>query len=202
MKYDEDLFKLSEQAHTNYNNNVDEEIKKKQDKVLKLIFTKFKKELELKKDLKDGILKVKFQPIIWKAFNDGFDEIDELVKNNSFDLFASEYCIYISDKDKDSYTYNYYELLWDYKTYFEQLSKQNNKNDLPYPIGTYLSTIENGTMHIDQISQYIIDKNEISAILTLDVFSHPRSSTKININKLLAKWSLYNITENKTIKNK
>ena len=126
MKYDNELFNLSIEAYNMVkplNNNINKEIKRKQDKLLKLLFIKFQEQLKSKKDIGEGILKVKFKSRLENDFNDGYQEIDELVKNNTFYSFASEYCIYISDiEDKCDESHSaYYEVIWDYKTYFKQL---------------------------------------------------------------------------------
>ncbi len=104
-------------------NNIDEEVKKKQDKLLKLLLAKCLEQLNSKKDTGDGILKFKFERRFFSDFNVGYREIDELVKSNNFDSFASDYCMYIGDIEHrcDEYNTAYYEIIWDYKTYFEQL---------------------------------------------------------------------------------
>lgn len=62
--------------------------------------------------------------------------------------------------------------------------------DIPYPIGTYVKKEENGVEHIDQIHEYILDKNGLSVILMLEVTKNPRLSMKIEINELLNKWNV------------
>ena len=54
--------------------------------------------------------------------------------------------------------------------------------DIPYPIWTYVKKEENGVEHIDQIHEYILDKNGLSVILMLEVTKNPRLSMKIEIN--------------------
>ena len=63
--------------------------------------------------------------------------------------------------------------------------------NLPYPIGTYLIKDEAGVIHIDQIYEYIIGREGISAILLLDALTDPRLSTKISINYLINDWTEY-----------
>lgn len=126
MKYDEQVFNLSIDAYNMVESSkVDsnEEVKKKQDKLLKMLLTKFQEELKSKENIGDGILRVKFKSQFWSDFNDGYREIDELVKSNDFDSFASDYCMYIGNREYrcDEYYSTYYEIIWDYKTYFEQL---------------------------------------------------------------------------------
>lgn len=126
MKYDEQFFNLSVEACDMVKSTKDctnEEIKKKQDRLLKILLTKFQEQLKLKEDIGIGILKVKFESRFWSDFNDGYREIDELVKSGDFDSFASDYCMYIGDIERrcDEYYSAYYEIIWDYKTYFEQL---------------------------------------------------------------------------------
>lgn len=126
MKFDEQVFNLSVEAYNTVESTKDdtnEEVKEKQNKLLKILLTKFREQLKSKKDNGDGILKVKFESRFWSDFNDGYREIDELVKSNNFDSFASEYCMYIGDIEYrcDECYSAYYEIIWDYKTYFEQL---------------------------------------------------------------------------------
>jgi len=125
MKFDEYVFNLSAEAYNNAkspNNDKNEEIKKKQDKLLKLLLMKFQEQLKSQKNLDKGILKAKFENKFWSDFNDGYQEIDELVKSDNFDSFASDYCMYIGEvEDRCNEYYNaYYEIIWDYKTYFEE----------------------------------------------------------------------------------
>ena len=64
MKFDDQLFNLSAEIYNkikNFNNNTNKEVKRKQDKVLKILLTKFKEQLKLTKDIDKGILKVKFE---------------------------------------------------------------------------------------------------------------------------------------------
>ncbi len=126
MKFDEYVFNLSAEAYNNAkspNNDKNEEIKKKQDKLLKLLLMKFQEQLKSQKNLDKGILKAKFENKFWSDFNDGYQEIDELAKSDNFDSFASDYCMYIGEvEDRCNEYYNaYYEIIWDYKTYFEEL---------------------------------------------------------------------------------
>ena len=62
---------------------------------------------------------------------------------------------------------------------------------LPFPVGTYLSKVENGEKHVDQVYEYIIEKDDSYAILVLDVFSNPRLSTKVSNEKLVNEWVPY-----------
>ncbi|MBR4230677.1 MAG: hypothetical protein IKR74_00790 [Bacilli bacterium] len=65
----------------------------------------------------------------------------------------------------------------------------------PYPIGTYLSKEEDGTVHIDQVNQYIIDAKGISVIVMLDVFTSPRPSTPIELEAFMNNWEELKQTE-------
>ena len=126
MKFDKQVFNLSIEAYNTVEskkNDTNEEVKIKQDKLLKILLTKFREQLKSKEDNGDGILKVIFESRFCSDFNDGYREINELVKSNNFDSFASEYCMYIGDIEYrcDEWYSAYYEIIWDYKTYFEQL---------------------------------------------------------------------------------
>ena len=135
MKFDNQLFDLSAelyQKNQNVKEEVEEEVKRKQKKVLKMILSKFKEELKSTKNNK-GILKVKFESKFWSDFNDGYREIDDLINSNHFESFINEYCMYLGSVNFtcNEYENAYYEIIWDYKTYFEELRKnhtvKNNK---------------------------------------------------------------------------
>ncbi|MBR2828475.1 MAG: hypothetical protein IKE70_04520 [Bacilli bacterium] len=129
MKYEDQVFNLSADAYTRVelsNNTENDEILKKQSKLLKILLKRFQEELKTKGNVSQGILKVKFNNPFWQDSELGYREIEELVKSNNFDSFASQYCFYLGDVEyrcDDWYT-AYYEIIWDYKTYFEQLSMQ------------------------------------------------------------------------------
>lgn len=129
MKYEEQLFNLSADAYTKvdlFDKTENDEIIKKQSKLLKILLKRFQEELKNKGNASKGILKVKFNSPFWQDSELGYREIEELIESNNFDSFASQYCFYLGDVE---YRYNecytaYYEIIWDYKTYFEQLSMQ------------------------------------------------------------------------------
>lgn len=200
MKYDEQAFIMSYDAYNKVEliNNKDEAIKSKQDKVLKLLLGKFQEQLESKEKLEEGILKIKFKSIFFSNFNDGYHEIDELVKSNNFDYFAREYCMYLGEVERrcDEYNDAYYEVIWDYKTYFEQLRENKNNVLLPYPVGSYVITEEDGILHIDQVHQYVYDRNGLGVILELEVLSNPRLSTRIDMKDFLLHWNIYDAPKN------
>lgn len=67
---------------------------------------------------------------------------------------------------------------------------------IPYEIGTDLIRKNENGKHIDQVYQYIIDKQGLSVILMLDVYSMARLSPMISINELILNWDL---TEKKVV---
>ncbi len=200
MRYDEQAFIMSYDAYnkTELTKSKDDAIKNKQDKVLKLLLGKFEEQLKSKQKLEEGILKIKFKSIFFSNFNDGYHEIDELVKSNNFDYFASEYCMYLGEVEHrcDEYNDAYYEVIWDYKTYFEQLRENKNNVLLPYPVGSYVITEEDGILHIDQVHQYVYDRNGLGVILELEVLSNPRLSTRIDMKDFLLHWNIYDAPKN------
>lgn len=58
-----------------------------------------------------------------------------MIDNNIFDDFASQYCFYLGKVDQryDEFYTSYFEIIWDYKTYFESLimSKINEEINSP-----------------------------------------------------------------------
>ncbi len=204
MKYDEEAFVISYDACNKavLTNNKDDAIKSKQYKVLKLLLGKFQEQLNSKEKIEKGILKIKFESRFFSDFNDGYCEIDELVKSNNFDDFAREYCMYLGDVEHrcDECSDAYYEIVWDYKTYFEQLKENKNNVQLPYPVGSYVTTEENGILHIDRVHQYVYDTNGLGVILELEVLSDPRLSVRIDMKDFLLHWSIYDTSKNKSKK--
>lgn len=129
MKYEDQVFNLSSDAYAKVelsNNTENDEILKKQSKLLKILLKRFQEELKTNGKASQGILKVKFNSPFWQESELGYREIEELVKSNNFDSFASQYCFYLGDVEYrcDEWYTSYYEIIWDYKTYFEQLSMQ------------------------------------------------------------------------------
>lgn len=130
MKYENKLFNLSAEAYNKmslHTNVVIKEESNEQSKLLKILFEKFKEELESQQDSNLGILRVKFIQGFWKTPELGYTEISRLVKNNTFNFFANQYCIYLGNVENncDERHDAYYEIIWDYKTYFEQLSEKS-----------------------------------------------------------------------------
>ena len=60
----------------------------------------------------------------WQRSEEGYDLIYDLVNANQFDSFASQYCFYLGEIERDCNECHdaYIEIVWDYKTYFETLS--------------------------------------------------------------------------------
>ena len=69
--------------------------------------------------------------------------------------------------------------------------------NFPYPIGTYMCVEDDGVLYIDQIHEYVFSEKGIEVILVLNVFTDPRLSEKISIEKLLNNWTEYNKPEAK-----
>jgi hypothetical protein len=132
LLYNEEAFNISSDYYSELlknTNEVSNDIKKKQDELLKILLKKFKSELLKEKDLKTGILRVRFLHKYSCMFNDGYYEIAELVNSGNFDDFASQYGIFIGEFNNNCSEYNdgYYEIIWDYKSYFEQFNNANKK---------------------------------------------------------------------------
>lgn len=130
MIYNEDFFKLSIDADniTNLTNNtIDEKYKEMQKKLLKILLEKFKVELELRqknrKGVQDGILKIELKSPLWGNTDLGYNELHELIISGNFDSFARDYCMYLGNKEDDSNFNSSREIIWDYKTYFEELKE-------------------------------------------------------------------------------
>ena len=151
IKYDEKLYNLGLEAYKNINIPKKNErgFSEKKNKFIKLLLRKFKKELR-QQEYNNGIIKVRFERKFWSDFNDGYNELKELITSLDFDInsFLSEYCMYIGDIEYrcNEYTDAYFEIIWDYKTYYEHMFKENldifnqitnDPNDIKEHIDTY-----------------------------------------------------------------
>ena len=88
MKYEDQVFNLSADAYTRTelsDNTENDEILKKQAKLLKILLKKIQEELKAKGNVNQGILKVKFNSKFWQNSELGYREIEELAL-----LFASD----------------------------------------------------------------------------------------------------------------
>ena len=125
MKFNDEMFNLSQDYYKNIKNVETTDLDKRlQNKLLKVLLKRFKN--ELKENSNTGIIKVKFKNPFWQDAEDGYDLIRMLITLDKFDSFASEYCIYLGNvEDRCDHEHTaYYEIIWDYKTYFENM---NNK---------------------------------------------------------------------------
>ena len=125
MKYNEELFNISELLGVNTNEkNINANDINKWNKLLKFLLKRFAEELISEHD-NTGIIKTKFRCPFLQELDDGYDLIDELVNSNKFDSLAREYCFYLGDVEYrcDEWHDAYYEIIWDYKTYFEVMDK-------------------------------------------------------------------------------
>lgn len=126
MKYDRKLFELSQEVYSKSKNTTDKEVKQKQKELLKIFLKRFKQELINNEE--NDLLKVRFQSEFWCEPDEGYDLINELVGSeywkdnvNNFDNFFKNYFIYLGDMNRRSDEFNpsYFEIIWDYKSYYE-----------------------------------------------------------------------------------
>lgn len=102
----------------------------KQNQLLKILFEEFKKVISQKECMDKEPLKIRFKSRISGNCNNVFKAINEFLKSNSFDFFEKNYHIYL---EKTDYSYAesddaYYDIVWDFKTFFEQQSHDNKVN--------------------------------------------------------------------------
>ncbi len=118
MKYDNELFLLSEFfSHNTINKKDNREISDKKRKLFRIVLKEFRKET----NLQEGFCKIKFMDRFWGECDKGYTLVKELVENDAFKSFSKDYLIYITDFSNfydDSHS-SFYELTWDYQTYFE-----------------------------------------------------------------------------------
>lgn len=133
MKYNDEAFKISAQYYPNIKETeVDNKDAKCQDKLLKILLKRFSEELKKNPNENNGIIKVMFKSPFWKDSEEGYNLIKELVESEKFDTFASQYCFYLGDVEtrSDEYCDSYFEIIWDYKSYFESLSMSVIENEI------------------------------------------------------------------------
>lgn len=118
MKYDNELFLLSEFfSHNTINKKDSREISDKKRKLFRIVLKEFRKET----NLQEGFCKIKFMDRFWGECDKGYTLVKELVENDAFKSFSKDYLIYITDFSNfyDESHPSFYELTWDYQTYFE-----------------------------------------------------------------------------------
>ena len=120
MKYDNELFELSELfTHNTTNKKENRETSVKKRKLFRLILNEFRKEISLD----EGYCKIRFYDRFWGECDKGYTLVKELMQKDAFDNFSKDYLIYITNSS-DSYDEShpsFYELTWDYQTYFEYM---------------------------------------------------------------------------------
>lgn len=120
MKYDNELFELSELfTHNTTNKKENRETSVKKRKLFRLILNEFRKEISLD----EGYCKIRFYDRFWGECDKGYTLVKELIQKYAFDNFSKDYLIYITNSS-DSYDEShpsFYELTWDYQTYFEYM---------------------------------------------------------------------------------
>lgn len=118
MKYDNELFILSEFfSHNTINKKDNREISDKKRKLFRIVLKEFRKET----NLQEGCCKIKFMDRFWGECDKGYTLVKELLENDAFKSFSADYLIYITDSSSlyDESHASFYELTWDYQTYFE-----------------------------------------------------------------------------------
>lgn len=131
MKYNEELFNISSQLYSK-TNSINENNDAVEKELLKILLNKIKDNLNTLENQINGILKIKFISRVFGSTDEGYKLIEELIKSNKFNDLAANYCIYIANNanSDDQYFSTYYEIIWDYKTYFETLNMNKNEKNL------------------------------------------------------------------------
>ena len=118
MKYDEELFEFSELfTHNTSNKKEKRDITTKKRKLFRIVLTDLRRHI----DIRDGFYKVIFYDRFWGECDEGYTLVKELLESDSFKNFSKDYLIYITDSSNlyDESHPSFYELTWDYQTYFE-----------------------------------------------------------------------------------
>lgn len=141
MKYNDEIYNLSGDLYDKLNEEkeIDNKLLVKQNKVLKILLDKFKKELK-NNTSNDGILKVQISSDFFTREEEGYDLIVDLIINNQFDSFAREYCMYLSKRFSNKNS-DCLEVLWDYKTYFDTISINKINTEIKTSNNDYIKSI-------------------------------------------------------------
>ena len=133
MKYNEQLFDMSKLAKMSKKQESDNKsIKDIQRRLLKIMVEELRKAMIDPRVINDGYVKILFTERFYRKPDEGYAEIKELIKSNNFYNFASEYCIYLTGVENrcDEYYSAYYELTWDFTTYFNLMKKEATQRKL------------------------------------------------------------------------
>ena len=142
MKYDNEIYNLSGDLYNKLNETkeIDNIVVEKQNKVLKVLLNKFKKELKDNKT-NDGILKAKISSDYSLKEEEKYDLFVDLIINNQFDSFAREYCMYLC-KVFNNNSNDCIEIIWDYKTYFDTISIEKINNGTKTSKNDFIKSID------------------------------------------------------------
>ncbi len=99
-----------------------EDIQQKQEELLRILLERFSKELQKQSLQKNGLMRVKIQGGFFHEKEPGFKSLLELRNKNQLEQFLKEYCFYIGEVQEleDPSHRPFFEIIWDYKNYFEQ----------------------------------------------------------------------------------
>lgn len=129
MKYNDEAFNISAQFYARLNKDGESQITKNwQNKLLHILLQRCLVELQKHKEENTGIIKFKFYNRYLGSVDEGYELIENLMDSKQFDAFASQYCFYLGDIEYrcDENDDAFYEIIWDYKTYYETLSTRKD----------------------------------------------------------------------------
>lgn len=125
MKYNDEAFNICSQHYHDIQDIETSKIDRLlQNELLKILLKRFLEELDKSPNQNNGIIKVRIKSAFWQSPEEGYYLIKKLVEESKFDTFASQYCMYLGKVENrcDEYCSAYFEIIWDYKTYFEFLN--------------------------------------------------------------------------------
>lgn len=127
MKYNDSLFNVSSEYYSKIDSksidNINEKTANLEKELLTILLKKFRNILNDKGKKHNGILKINLC-----TKDEGYTQIKELIKLGKFDSFANEYCLYLGNVELRQN--ECFEIIWDYRTYFEILSMYEIKNGI------------------------------------------------------------------------
>ena len=120
MKFDSELYELTKGVSKEKKEYTKEELE-----FARLILNEFCKKAK-EEEPEDGLIRVTFISKWWSTVDEGYHEINDLLRLRKFNTLFRHYNIYIGDLSflEDEYHDSYFELIWDYRTYMDGLKNR------------------------------------------------------------------------------
>lgn len=135
MKFDDKLFEMSKRVTDDFTVSKREDTQ--EDRLLKnslmsVLLKRINDILEKENTNLDDLIKIRINSCYWGKPEKGYEEIKELIKRNLLDDFLRDYSMYLGKvrTTSDVLADAFYEIIFDYKTYYENAINYTNENIL------------------------------------------------------------------------